>query len=362
MVAEQSTAMQPSPADSLLSAREDSYTSLFDDGPESPTGIAMTPAFSENGSLSRLSAVPEDMTETEGGDKKTKKRKSWGQVLPEPKTNLPPRKRAKTEDEKEQRRVERVLRNRRAAQSSRERKRQEVEALERRNQELEQLLASVRETNLALVQELSKHRHDSGIPAGGPSPLKHTLSSQLFAENGSECATPPTVNPASLSPPATDAAEEPSDNDVVRPAVSNVRVGSRDGANPEAGMDDLSGESHFHLGFFGMPEAAITDSHVLESGLLSSPQSSAIGDDYLAGDASELFANQDFDISDWLSEEPNHHTSDLVTAHDSGADFFGLELEAIEPASQDPAENPVQQPEPGASTMGCDVRGIAVGN
>lgn len=40
------------------------------------------------------------------------------------------RKRAKTEAEKEQRRIERVLRNRAAAQSSRERKRKEVEALE----------------------------------------------------------------------------------------------------------------------------------------------------------------------------------------------------------------------------------------
>ena len=61
--------------------------------------------------------------------KGTKKRKSWGQVLPEPKTNLPPRKRAKTEDEKEQRRIERVKRNRLAAHNSRERKRQEVELL-----------------------------------------------------------------------------------------------------------------------------------------------------------------------------------------------------------------------------------------
>ncbi|KAI7535968.1 hypothetical protein KC331_g11730, partial [Hortaea werneckii] len=36
--------------------------------------------------------------------KPAKKRKSWGQELPEPKTHLPPRKRAKTDDEKEQRR------------------------------------------------------------------------------------------------------------------------------------------------------------------------------------------------------------------------------------------------------------------
>lgn len=70
-----------------------------------------------------------------------KKRKSWGQELPEPKTTLPPRKRAKTDDEKEQRRIERIKRNRAAAHNSRERKRQEAEylavALAKANAELE---------------------------------------------------------------------------------------------------------------------------------------------------------------------------------------------------------------------------------
>ncbi|KAF2724395.1 hypothetical protein K431DRAFT_318185 [Polychaeton citri CBS 116435] len=61
--------------------------------------------------------------------KQAKKRKSWGQELPEPKTTLPPRKRAKTDDEKEQRRIERIKRNRAAAHNSRERKRQEAENL-----------------------------------------------------------------------------------------------------------------------------------------------------------------------------------------------------------------------------------------
>lgn len=61
--------------------------------------------------------------------KPAKKRKSWGQELPEPKTSLPPRKRAKTDDEKEQRRIERIKRNRAAAHNSRERKRQEAENL-----------------------------------------------------------------------------------------------------------------------------------------------------------------------------------------------------------------------------------------
>jgi len=61
--------------------------------------------------------------------KPAKKRKSWGQELPEPKTTLPPRKRAKTDDEKEQRRIERIKRNRAAAHNSRERKRQETDRL-----------------------------------------------------------------------------------------------------------------------------------------------------------------------------------------------------------------------------------------
>ena len=61
--------------------------------------------------------------------KPAKKRKSWGQELPEPTTNLPPRKRAKTDDEKEQRRIERIKRNRAAAHNSRERKRQETDRL-----------------------------------------------------------------------------------------------------------------------------------------------------------------------------------------------------------------------------------------
>ncbi|CAK7234344.1 transcription factor that binds to CRE motif [Sporothrix bragantina] len=107
-----------------------------------------------------LVLVDQENTEADlaaASDKKpAKKRKSWGQVLPEPKTNLPPRKRAKTEDEKEQRRVERVLRNRRAAQSSRERKRLEVEALEIRNRELEEQLAKVRRENTMLYERLTQ--------------------------------------------------------------------------------------------------------------------------------------------------------------------------------------------------------------
>lgn len=102
-------------------------------------------------------------TSAEG--KSVKKRKSWGQVLPEPKTNLPPRKRAKTEDEKEQRRIERVKRNRLAAHNSRERKRQEVELLQQEKDKLEQDLKAAHAAMARMAAQLkaiqSRHPNEA---------------------------------------------------------------------------------------------------------------------------------------------------------------------------------------------------------
>lgn len=52
-------------------------------------------------------------------------------------SSLPPRKRAKTQEEKEQRRVERIMRNRQAAHASREKKRKYLESLESKCSSLE---------------------------------------------------------------------------------------------------------------------------------------------------------------------------------------------------------------------------------
>jgi transcriptional activator HAC1 len=144
-----------------------------------------------------------------------------------------PRKRAKTEDEKEQRRVERVLRNRRAAQSSRERKRQEVEALEKRTKTLEAMLAQQQKQNMMLLQELSKYRRSSGVVTRGSSPLDTlqpsplTLSKPLFgasdlAEDKSHMMNDfilmpeneGTIDPASISPELAPVA----DQDIPAPA------------------------------------------------------------------------------------------------------------------------------------------------
>lgn len=216
--------MELSPTESLLSVPGDDYSSLF---PASSTG-AESPSTMNPLEMMTPRSSSDDKDEADGaespsqdGDKKpTKKRKSWGQVLPEPKTNLPPRKRAKTDDEKEQRRVERVLRNRRAAQSSRERKRLEVEALERRNQELESLLLNAQKANLLLVDELNRFRRDSGVVTRTSSPLdalrdnNMTLAPELFKGTVAQANSlvdinATTVNPASISPelaPVSDAA------------------------------------------------------------------------------------------------------------------------------------------------------------
>ncbi|MCJ1356966.1 MAG: hypothetical protein MMC33_006962 [Icmadophila ericetorum] len=133
---------------------------------------------------------PESFLQPREEEKKTtKKRKSWGQELPTPKTNLPPRKRAKTEDEKEQRRIERVLRNRQAAQSSRERKRQEVEKLEgekytieRQNYMLKQRLMQVEHDKYQLVQQVAKMSAMLAKTQGVSKDLSPPLSPQFSSD------------------------------------------------------------------------------------------------------------------------------------------------------------------------------------
>lgn len=217
-------------ADSFVSTPGTVYPPLFD---TMNPAEAMTPQSFDDDSMFGGS-IGGSISGTPAPEKKpVKKRKSWGQQLPEPKTNLPPRKRAKTEDEKEQRRVERVLRNRRAAQSSRERKRQEVEALEaektaveRQNQDLQMRLADSEAKIAFLQRELEKLGGGSmkvfcgSSVASSPatteqfrqpqSPL--TFSQPLFSSNEGDdghVSTQPlveshpavqTVNPASLSP------------------------------------------------------------------------------------------------------------------------------------------------------------------
>jgi len=88
-----------------------------------------------------------------------KKRKAWGQPVPEIKQILPPRKRAKTAEEKEQRKNERILRNRRAADKSRQRQKAAVA-------ELEQKTGRIVKENALLRDLLDKYQQRFGVPEG----------------------------------------------------------------------------------------------------------------------------------------------------------------------------------------------------
>ncbi|KAF7545788.1 hypothetical protein G7Z17_g8911 [Cylindrodendrum hubeiense] len=393
-----------SPAESFISTPGETYSSLFAAATPSATNTMnpmemMTPkSFSEDKSAEEALdgfTDSEDSPAPSGDKKSAKKRKSWGQVLPEPKTNLPPRKRAKTEDEKEQRRVERVLRNRRAAQSSRERKRLEVEALEKRNKELESMLINAQKANLMLVEELNRFRRSSGVVTRSSSPLDSlrdnpvTLSQELFSSQdghkpNADSSAPlmddilisnATVNPASLSPelgPVDDSSEDTPEQPSMEAQTSELTsVISPDLTQRPAEMflglaaaasDDVA----FSLGdSFSMSAALDTDRYVLESGLLSSPNSSIIDDDYLVGDSTASFTHQSdfdlFDINDFLIDEANPGASDFMAASDFAAADHDLDFKVHDPETQVSSENPIQQPQPGASALGCDAGGIAVG-
>lgn len=132
-----------------------------------------------------------------------KKRKSWGQVLPEPTTTLPPRKRAKTEEEKAQRKYERVQRNRQAAHMSRMRKQEEMDQLHSQNNKLQQachekdeFIARLLLENAELKQQNRTHTH-SNTSHRASSPFSETdgvpsldSASQASSTDGDVAHTP----------------------------------------------------------------------------------------------------------------------------------------------------------------------------
>ncbi|KAI1488601.1 hypothetical protein F5X96DRAFT_644879 [Biscogniauxia mediterranea] len=406
--------IEASPAESFISAPGDIYPSLFSTpSTMNPLESVMTPESytgdDKAASQASLSPSPSGPA-TESTEKKpAKKRKSWGQVLPEPKTNLPPRKRAKTEDEKEQRRVERVLRNRRAAQSSRERKRQEVEALERRNSQLEAALLNQQKQNMMLMEELTKLRRDSGVVSRSSSPLDGfqpsplTLSQPLFGSTESASHGNPgmmndfilmpeqdgTVDPTSLSPelnpvsdkdvnessttttttetPAKASSAASTSTDVTQhPAVS---VGG--GSAVVAGLATTVASSTVTLpaasnaadGLFGtdfsLSSAFDADNWGAQDQF--SPSTDPLNFEYnhMVGDAAPEFPGFDFD--QFLSDDVSGAAPGTAAGSDSVAQEPESAFSLFDSENQIPSEAFNQQPHTGASTYGCDDGVIAVG-
>jgi len=228
----------PSPPNSIKEESDDIDTRLvlsLADSTSSyysqPSPQPSSPSDSYRSSQSH-SPCPES-TQTEEEEKKpVKKRKSWGQQLPVPTTNLPPRKRAKTDAEKEQRRVERVLRNRLAAQTSRERKRKEMELLEERkmsvekeNQDLKSEVIKLRQDNQSLqlrLAEMEKSMADLrrfmvkpsnqtetyDLPATPESQLADTYTDNMF----DDCFNLDNIVDGTLNPNDLTYDESPMDN------------------------------------------------------------------------------------------------------------------------------------------------------
>ncbi|KAI9669678.1 MAG: hypothetical protein M1831_007374 [Alyxoria varia] len=146
--------------------------------------------------------TPHHMTASPEPQKK--KRKSWGQVLPKPTTNLPPRKRAKTEEEKAQRKYERVQRNRHAAHMSRMRKQDEMENFKLENSRLKQENQGLCEENKRLRDELARYRnpHPTSQPmTPPPNHFDFEAAPSLTSSSPSE----PSIEPdATTTPPPLD--------------------------------------------------------------------------------------------------------------------------------------------------------------
>ncbi|KAL8834593.1 MAG: hypothetical protein Q9176_007412 [Flavoplaca citrina] len=327
-------------------------------------------------------------TREDGDERKpVKKRKSWGQELPTPKTNLPPRKRAKTEDEKEQRRIERVLRNRQAAQSSRERKRQEVEKLEGEKHSIEEqndmlrqrLLAAehekfkLQQQNNRLVAELSALRRGSTSTQASmaPSPdfamdhFTHPPAIKKELDDSFYLRTPISLPSDSFSP-----SPSASIDDVVRPAVSiregvvseyDSAYGSQRDSTPyiqptkpqyPSHQPIILSDPHFN-GLFAAPLSPPADMSFFEDGFTSAdpcddPSSHFTFDsmvDLDAGGPSESFLNTKIDDDSIFNSNQDIFQDDNTLQ----ADFPNQ----IAPTS------PALQPCLGAPSSGCDGSGNA---
>lgn len=126
--------------------------------------------------------------------------------------------------------------------------------------------------------------------------------------------------------------------------------------------DETKKSPEWDLKTFCLASGDNSDDKLLESSIFTSPESSILSDDHLLGDESSLFETQ-FDINEWIVREESAHIAQdfLPIPQNSAADLLSLQSQSCDSERQAPLETPFQQPDSGASSIGCDVRGIAVG-
>ncbi|KAF6221700.1 hypothetical protein HO133_001668 [Letharia lupina] len=344
--------------------------------------------------------VKEESVEGDESKKPTKKRKSWGQELPTPKTNLPPRKRAKTEDEKEQRRIERVLRNRQAAQSSRERKRQEVEKLEgeksfieQQNESLKERLMTVEHEKFLLTQQVAKlaaqmeaiKRGCSATPRVDSPPLEpDLLTREQFIKQellddypynlptpqhshgapSTSYSSPSTATYSESSTPATmgldlDALTATPDMTQHPAAMFTSNIDSAYDSPRDPIIFGQSSLSDVDFGSLFATDASVEDDlHFFKDGFAAS----SIDDDNANGFTFDSMVDLDAcqsttAFTNKIDDTNTYNNEDLARQ----SDFYsgGYSLDGSNSSSQIAATSSAQQPFPGAPSKGCDGLGTA---
>jgi len=151
-------------------------------------------------------STPQSQAESDQPSHQKKKRKAWGQPIPEFEKIIGPRKRAKTEAEKTQRAHERTLRNRRAAAHSRDKKQAQFAAMETENQKLR--------------EQLAEYQARFGALADNPAASSAPLNSQIPPININSYPTPPAHSPFHQDLSAADLAVSPPTISVSGPVLS----------------------------------------------------------------------------------------------------------------------------------------------
>lgn len=250
------------------------------------------------------------------------------------------RKRAKTDDEKEQRRIERVLRNRAAAQTSRERKRLEMEKLENEKIQMEQQnqfllsrLSQMEAENNRLNQQVARlsaevrgSRCSSPKPAASPITTTEspTLTPTLFKQERDDhlpleripFPTPsvhdysPTLKPSTLAAPAA-AAETPATDATQHPAamLCDLQCPSAMGASRCSTPAPAQAITMWQLLCLTMTSAAFSTvihplSRILRSLKTGSP---------LAVSSTEEISSRLFPLIQWLISTPTLSSSTTTT-------------------------------------------------
>jgi transcriptional activator HAC1 len=114
-----------------------------------------------------------------------------------------------------------------------------------------------------------------------------------------------------------------------------------------------------------MPEALDADRYVLESGLLSSPNSTDYEYDHLAGDDATPFplpaSTYEFDFNDFIADSELNISPSNDQQSQQLQSRSVTDSSLLHPETPNPSEDPYLQPHSGASLNGCDDGGIAVG-